>query len=92
MYAPEEGESFDVNNLNISRMFNVNDFNGGTCYFSPNSFAKNIAPKEIDLNYDKTKDKTSGSFDSKTASYKGVSIKEICIKLKIDRLGNVSNS
>ena len=92
VYAPEEGESFDVNNLNISRMFNVNDFNGGTCYFSPNSFAKNIAPKEIDLNYDKTKDKTSGSFDSKTASYKGVSIKEICIKLKIDRLGNVSNS
>jgi CRISPR-associated endonuclease Csn1 len=65
------------------------------CFFIPAkslaiSTAKAIAPKEIDLNLDKKKNKITGSYDTKTASIDGVQIKDICIKLKIDRLGNIS--
>ena len=61
------------------RLFNVNDFSGVTIYFAPNTFAKNIAAKELDT-----------SFDSKQSKFDGISIKEICIKLKVDRLSNIS--
>jgi len=84
----------DFSNLSIeqrNRLYNVNDFSS-TCYFTPNTVAKAIAPKEIDLNYDIKKNKISGSFDIKTASLNGMQIKEHCIKLFIDRLGNISIS
>lgn len=70
----------------------VNDFSGKTVYFSQNSFAKSIFPKEMDLSWNEKKQKLSGSFDTKTASYNKRSIKEICIKLNIDRLGNISKA
>ena len=72
------------------RLYNVNDFSGVTAYFSQNSFAKNIYPKEMDLSWNEKKQKLSGSFDAKTASFNKKSIKDICIKLKVDRLGNIS--
>jgi CRISPR-associated endonuclease Csn1 len=84
-------ETINFNNLNkeqIERMYSVNDFSS-TCYFSPNRIAKAIMAKEVDSNFDKTKNKLSGSFDIKTASLDGVQIKDVCIKLKIDRLGNI---
>jgi len=62
-----------------TRLFEVNDFSGYTIYFTPNRFAKAIAPKELDT-----------SFDSKLTKYDGVIIKDVCIKIKIDRLGNIS--
>jgi CRISPR-associated endonuclease Csn1 len=72
------------------RLYNVNDFSGVTAYFSQNSFAKNIYPKEMDLSWNEKKQKLSGSFDAKTASYNKKPIKDVCIKLNIDRLGNIS--
>ena len=86
--------SIDFRNLNQvqkERLFNVNDFSA-TCYFSPNRLASKIAPKEVDLKRDEVKNKVSGSFDTKTASFEGKQIKDICIKLKVDRLGNISKS
>ncbi len=71
------------------RLFNVNDFSN-TCYFRPNSIAKAIRPKEVDLHFDEKKNSLTGSFDIKTASIDGIQIKDICIKLKIDRLGNIT--
>ena len=79
-----------LNKHQMERLFNVNDFSGVTAYFSQNSFAKNIFPKEVDLNWNEKKQKLSGSFDAKTASFNKKSIKDICIKLKVDRLGNIS--
>lgn len=98
IYVPTEDERkninlIDFNNLTIEqkkRVFFVNDFSGSTCYFRPNRIAKAIVAKEVDMNYDEKKNKTSGSFDLKTASLKGEQIKETCIKLNIDRLGNIS--
>ena len=97
VYVPtdEEQESprlVDFENLNrkqLPRLFNVNDFSGNTCYFAPNSFAKAITSKEVDMKYDAKRDKIAGSFDSKTASLDGFSIKEICWKLTTNRLGKI---
>lgn len=81
----------NFNNLNkeqMKRLWVVNDFSS-TIYFRPNFFSKSIAPKEIDLYLNKEKGKLQGSFDYKTASFEGEQIKDVCIKLKIDRLGNI---
>ncbi|AWH75673.1 CRISPR-associated protein Csn1 [Dokdonia sp. Dokd-P16] len=89
----ENLEDIDFENLNIEQLkqvYNVNDFSGVTCYFTPNTLATSICPKEVDLKYDEKKKKTTGSFDTKTASLNGNSIKERFIKLNIDRLGNVA--
>jgi len=96
VYVPDEEEIINqtpIDFYNLSkeqrkRLFNVNDFSS-TCYFTPNIVAKAIAPKEIDLNYDKQKNKITGSFDTKTTSLNGVQIKDVCIKLKVDRLGKI---
>ena len=76
-------------NLNRDRLFAVNDFSKAI-YFSPVNISSSIIPKEVDMNYDKKNDKIKGSFDTKTASFDGVQIKDYCIKLNIDRLGNIS--
>ncbi len=99
VYIPtEEADSIETLDFNyidkskLERIFNINDFSGVTIYFSQNSFAKNIYPKEMDMSWNEKKQKPSGSFDSKTASFNGKSIKESFIKLKIDRLGNISKA
>ncbi|MFZ4928956.1 type II CRISPR RNA-guided endonuclease Cas9 [Chryseobacterium sp. Mn2064] len=99
VYVPTEDETkephlIDFNKLNktqLERIYNVNDFSGYTIYFSQNSFAKNIYPKEMDMTWNEKKQKASGSFDSKTASHNEKSIKDIFVKLEIDRLGNILN-
>ncbi len=100
VYIPTEEESENINAIDfdtidkskLERIYNVNDFSGYTVYFSQNSFAKNIYPKEMDMSWNEKKQKSSGSFDSKTASFSGKSIKESFVKLKIDRLGNISKA
>lgn len=89
VYVPtnEEFETpnrVDFGNLNLEqmqRLFTVNNFSGSDCYFTPNSLAKAITKKEVDT-----------SFDSKTANYRGLSIKNRCWKLTTDRLGNVKRT
>jgi len=95
VYVPIEGENIEnIDFQNFSkeqkeRIYNVNDFSS-TCYFTPNRIAKAIFPKEVDLQ--RKGDKLSGSYDTKTASLEGIQIKEVCIKLKVDRLGNISKA
>ena len=98
VYVPtdEEIEVPEIVNINdlskeqINRIYVVNDFSS-TCYFTPVHLAKNIAPKEVDMNFDKKKQKITGSFDTKTASYKEKQIKDICWKLRVNRLGNIED-
>lgn len=86
VYVPTKDEIENPNLINLKelgikkrdRLFNVNDFSGITIYFTPNRFAKAIAPKELDT-----------SFDAKLSKINGISIKDVCIKLKVDRLGNI---
>lgn len=87
VFVPKQDEienikSIDFNNLTATQtkqLFNVNDFSGYTIYFTPNSFAKNIAAKELD-----------SSFDSKLSKdFEGKTIKDNFIKLKVNRLGQI---
>nr|WP_317192073.1 type II CRISPR RNA-guided endonuclease Cas9 [Snuella sedimenti] len=95
VYVPsndEDIESLSFENLTTEQkknLYNVNDFSS-TCYFTPNRLAKAIREKEVDMNFNGKKNKITGSFDTKTASLNGKQIKEVCIKLKVDRLGNIS--
>lgn len=96
VYVPtkEEMENptlVDFSNLSkeqVNRIYNVNDFSDAI-YFSPNSHSKAIHPKEVDLRFDASKNKVSGSYSDKTASYNGIQIKEICWKLEVDRIGRI---
>ena len=84
----------DFSNLSkeqVNRIFNVNDFSE-TIYFSPNYHSKAIHPKEVDLRYESSKNKISGSYADKTASLNGIQIKEVCWKLEIDRIGNITKT
>lgn len=98
IYIPteEDMENIDILDFDklikskLERVYNVNDFSGYTIYFCQNSFAKNIYPKEMDLTWNEKKQRPSGSFDSKTASFNKQSIKENFIKLKVDRIGFIS--
>ncbi len=99
MYVPTAEEKENLSRIDFSnltnkqkkRLYNVNDFSA-TCYFTPNRIAKAIVAKEVDMNFDKAKNKVTGSFDTKTASIDGKQIKDVCVKLKIDRLGNISKA
>ncbi|WPO84325.1 HNH endonuclease domain-containing protein [Chryseobacterium sp. JJR-5R] len=77
-----------ISNLNKYRFFTVNDFSK-TIYFSPVNISNSIISKEIDMNYDNKKDKITGSFDTKTASFDGVQIKDFCWKVETNRLGEI---
>lgn len=71
----------DTRNLvssQIERIYKMNDSSGVTCYFTPITFSKSIAPKEIDKN-----------FDLKTAKINDVSIKDVCWKIKTNRIGEI---
>lgn len=75
--------------LDNNRVYLVNDFNGGTIYFKPSSFAKALIDNEVDMKFDEDKNKIIGSYSDKTASIDGIQIKDICVPLKVDRLGNI---
>lgn len=84
VYVPTEEELENPSLIDFSmltpeitnRIYCVNDFSGVTCYFTPNHMAKAIVSKEID-----------SSFDSKTARYNGLVIKDVCWKISVDRIG-----
>lgn len=87
VFVPSEEEKENPSLVNIeilskeqiNRIYSVNDFSGGTIYFTPNQFAKSIAPKELDT-----------SFDNKLSKDKnGKLIKEFCWKLQVNRLGQI---
>ncbi|WP_431471499.1 CRISPR-associated protein Csn1 [Nonlabens sp. SCSIO 43208] len=96
VYVPNEEEQVNSDLVDFQRLtsdqtkrlFVVNDFSSAI-YFSPIHHSKAIAPKEVDMNLNPKTGKISGSYDDKTASIKGIQIKEICWKLVVDKLGNI---
>lgn len=92
VYVPTQDEIENnhlSDNLDPSRIYIVNDFNdAGVMYFRPYSHANAIIDKEIDLRKDK-KGNIIGSFSDKTANCQGLSIRDYCIPIKTDRLGNI---
>ena len=94
VYVPAEGEIIeDIDFQNLSneqkeRIYKTVSFTGNECYFIKSNIASLIK------NYDaKTR---IGELESKNklevTICKGIRIKEVCIKLKVDRLGNVNKA
>jgi CRISPR-associated endonuclease Csn1 len=69
------------------RIYRVNDFSKSDIYFKPNAFSKAIKEKELHTSFD---DKCARLIDLfKLDNEESVMIKDICIKIKVDRLGNI---
>lgn len=101
VYVPtkEEIENCFVNwsdKVHISkRLYRVNDFSKDNIYFVPNSYAKDIVGNELHKSagfkttrlvyFPKIQDS-----DPQKIQDNSILIKEICIKVNIDRLGNIS--
>src|SRR5690606_34599970 len=78
VYVPEEEETFDESKFDTNRIYKVVSFTGTQMFCIKQNVATSIVNK--------------GEFSSLNKierSIEGVMIKEICIKLKIDRLGNI---
>jgi len=88
VYVPEEGEIFDKVRFDCKRIYKMVSSTGGECHFVHNSISSLIK------NYDaKTKIGELGSLNKLEVTIDGLyRIKEVCIKLKVDRLGNISKA
>ncbi len=88
VYVHEEGEIFDKVRFDCKRIYKMVSSTGGECHFVHNSISSLIK------NYDaKTKIGELGSLNKLEVTIDGIyRIKEVCIKLKVDRLGNISKA
>lgn len=90
VYVPNEGENIASINWNdkkliSQRIYKMVSCNKGECHFLAHSISKLILP------YDpKTKQGEFGSINKSEKTIEDTMIKLHCIKLKVDRLGNIS--
>lgn len=88
VYVPIEGEDFEGRNVDVERVYKMVSSTGSECHFIKNNISSLIK------NYDaKSKIGELGSLNKLETTTDGeFRIKEVCIKLKIDRLGNISKA
>jgi len=70
------------------RLYRVNDFSKTDIYFKPNTFAKAIKSKELHTSFD---DKCSRIITHGKSESENIMIKDVCIKVETDRLGNIKS-
>jgi CRISPR-associated endonuclease Csn1 len=93
VYVPTEDEKLNLQSLTINqqnsehikRIYKMVSSTGSECHFVNHRIASLI--KTYDA---KSKTGELGSLNKLETSFEGIRIKEVCIKLKIDRLGNIS--
>lgn len=93
VYVPSEDEKLNLNTLilnhqnpeQIKRIYKMVSSTGSECHFVNHHIASLI--KIYDA---KSKLGELGSLNKLETSFEGFRIKEVCIKLKLDRLGNIS--
>lgn len=89
VYVKEEGENVSVIDWNdkkkiFGRIYKMVSCTGSECHFIPHNISKLILPYDA-----KTKTGEFGSLNKSENTVDGISIKRNCIKIKLDRLGNV---
>ncbi|HXB41908.1 MAG TPA: HNH endonuclease domain-containing protein [Bacteroidia bacterium] len=89
VYVMEEGETINLIDWHdkkklFTRTYKMVSCTGGECYFIPHYISKLILPYDA-----KTKTGELGSLNKSENTLEGISIKRNCIKIKLDRLGNV---
>ena len=92
VYMPTKDEIENGNfgsSIEYSRIYVMNDVNDqNQMYFRPFNYAAEIIENEIDLQKDK-KGKIIGSRIFKTANCDNMSIRDNCVPVEVDRLGNI---
>ena len=91
VYMPtkDEIENGHLNEyIDYSRIYIMNNVEEKHMYFLPCNIAAEIIKTELDLRKDE-KGKLIGSCECKTANCDGLAIKNHCIPIKVDRLGNI---
>ena len=78
VYLPEEGEHFDKNHLCEDRIYKMVSSSGKQSFFIPCNVATTIEDK-----------KEFSPLNKMEKSIKGVMIKRSCIKINVNRLGNI---
>lgn len=90
VYVLNEDEVFNLNNINTDNIYKMVSSTGKVCHFIPAKISSLIK------NYDaKTKIGEIGSLNKQETTINTevpIRIKETCIKLKVDRLGNISQA
>lgn len=79
VYVPEEGQELNEEKVDTNKIYKVVSFTGNQLFFIRQDVAASIVNKAEFS----TLNKTERSID-------GIMIKEVCLKLKVDRLGNIS--
>ncbi|HZH69547.1 MAG TPA: hypothetical protein VFD80_03760, partial [Flavobacteriaceae bacterium] len=88
VYVPEQGEFLDENKINVDRLYKMVSSTGAECHFIKHNISSLIK------NYDaKSKIGEFGSLNKLEVTMDGMNrVKEVCIKLKVSRLGNISKA
>src|SRR5690554_2304432 len=88
VYIPENEEVFDESTIDVRRIYKMVSSTGSECHFIKHDISTLIK------NYDaKSKIGEMGSLNKLETTIDGIyRIKEVCIKLKVDRLGNISKA
>ncbi|WP_395092957.1 type II CRISPR RNA-guided endonuclease Cas9 [Vaginella massiliensis] len=79
VYVPIEGEDFDEANLDVNRIYKVVSFSGSQMFCVRHDVATTIVYKQ-----------EFSSLNKMERTIDSIMIKDICYKLKVDRLGNIS--
>lgn len=79
VYVPTIDEEYDANKIDLNRIYKVVSFTGSQMFNIPSQLAVSIVNK---MEFS-TLNKSERSID-------GAMIKDVCIKLEVDRLGNIS--
>lgn len=88
VYVPHEDETFDETKIKTDQIYKMVSSTGGECHFIKSSISTLI--KSYDA---KSKIGELGSINKLEVTSDGLfRIKEVCVKLKIDRLGNISKA
>lgn len=80
VYVPEEGV-FNEDNIKVDRIYKVVSFSTYQCFFVRNNVSTSIVNK---LEY--------SALNKMEKSIDNTMIKDVCFKLKVDRLGNISKA
>ena len=81
VYVPTTEENFDENKINVERIYKVVSFTGVQLFFIKQDISTTIVNK-VEFS---ALNKTERAIDN-------TMIKDVCVKLKVDRLGNISKA
>jgi len=90
LFTLTQNDVVKVNTKDDEVVFAFNRFSGSDIYFRPINHASEIEKYEVDRKINSRTGKLGGSQENETTSIDGEQIKNICWKLKIDCLGNIT--